>query len=131
MFFAFNISNLCAKVRRNSQTAIVTYRLVSGLFIQADIDVLGGQFRPVTEATQKQLNIKYGLEVLKVNSGALRNAGINRGFIIQKINDQTVNSIDALQKIVKSASTSSDPVLYIQGIYPTGKKAYFAVPLSE
>ena len=98
---------------------------------QADIDVLGGQFRPVTEATQKQLNIKYGLEVLKVNSGALRNAGINRGFIIQKINDQTVNSIDALQKIVKSASTSSDPVLYIQGIYPTGKKAYFAVPLSE
>ena len=98
---------------------------------QADIDVLGGQFRPVTEAMQKQLNIKYGLEVLKVNDGALRNAGINRGFIIQKVNDQTVNSIDALQKIVKSASTSSDPVLYIQGIYPTGKKAYFAVPLSE
>ena len=98
---------------------------------QADIDVLGGQFRPVTEAMQKQLNIKYGLEVLKVNGGALRNAGINRGFIIQKVNDQTVNSIDALQKIVKSASTSSDPVLYIQGIYPTGKKAYFAVPLSE
>ena len=98
---------------------------------QADIDVLGGQFRPVTEAMQKQLSIKYGLEVIKVNGGALREAGINRGFIIQKVNDQTVNSIDALQKIVKSASTSSEPVLYIQGIYPTGKKAYFAVPLSE
>lgn len=34
---------------------------------QADIDVLGGQFRPVTEAMKKQLNINYGLEVLKVN----------------------------------------------------------------
>lgn len=38
-----------------------------------------------------------------------------------------VKSTDDLQKIVKEASTSKDPVLYIQGIYPTGKKAYFAV----
>ncbi len=98
---------------------------------QADIDVLGGQFRPVTEAMKKQLNITYGLEVLKVNNGAFKEAGINRGFIIQRVNDHNINSIDDLQKIVKAASTSKAPVLYIQGIYPTGKKAYFAVPLSE
>jgi S1-C subfamily serine protease len=98
---------------------------------QADIDVLGGQFRPITEAQKKQLNITYGLEVLKVSNGALKDAGINRGFIIQKVNDENVNSIDELQKLVKSASTSKEPVLYISGIYPTGKKAYFAVPLSE
>jgi len=98
---------------------------------QADIDVLGGQFRPVTDAIKKQLNINYGLEVLKVNSGALKSAGINRGFIIQKVNDNIVKNIDDLQGLVKKASTSKDPVLYIQGIYPTGKKAYFAVPLSN
>ena len=98
---------------------------------QADIDVLGGQFRPVTEAMKKQLNINYGLEVLKVNNGALKSAGINRGFIIQNVNDNMVKSIDDLQGLVKKASTSKDPVLYIQGIYPTGKKAYFAVPLSD
>lgn len=98
---------------------------------QADIDVLGGQFRPVTEAMKKQLNINYGLEVLKVNNGALKSAGINRGFIIQNVNDNMVKSIDNLQGLVKKASTSKDPVLYIQGIYPTGKKAYFAVPLGD
>ena len=98
---------------------------------QADIDVLGGQFRPVTEAMKKQLNINYGLEVLKVNNGALKTAGINRGFIIQNVNDNMVKSIDDLQGLVKKASTSKDPVLYIQGIYPTGKKAYFAVPLGD
>ena len=98
---------------------------------QADIDVLGGQFRPVTEAMKKQLNINYGLEVLKVNNGALKSAGINRGFIIQNVNDNMVKSIDDLQSLVKKASTSKDPVLYIQGIYPTGKKAYFAVPLGD
>ncbi|MDD7273131.1 MAG: trypsin-like peptidase domain-containing protein [Prevotella sp.] len=98
---------------------------------QADIDVLGGQFRPVTDAIKKQLNINYGLEVIKINSGALKEAGVNRGFIIQNVNDSPVNNIESLQKIVKAASTSKDPVLYIKGIYPTGRKAYFAVPLSE
>ena len=98
---------------------------------QADIDVLGGQFRPVTESMKKQLSINYGLEVLKVNNGAMKDAGISRGFIIQKVNDENMNTIDDLQKVVKKASTSKDPVLYIQGIYPTGKKSYFAVPLEN
>lgn len=98
---------------------------------QADIDVLGAQFRPVTKAMMEQLNISYGLEVIKVNSGALKDAGINRGFIIQRVNEGMVKTIDDLQKEVKKASVSKDPVLYIQGMYPTGKKAYFAVPIGE
>ena len=98
---------------------------------QADIDVLGGQFRPVQDALKKQLNINYGLEVLKVNNGALKSAGINRGFIIQNVNETMVKNIVDLQNIVKKASTSKDPVLYVQGIYPTGKKAYFAIPLAD
>ncbi len=101
------------------------------LIEQADIDVLGGQFRPVSNALKQQLGISYGLEVLKVNSGAFKEAGINRGYIIQNINDTPIRSIDDLQAIVKKSSTSRDPVLYIQGVYPTGKKAYFAVPLDN
>ncbi len=96
-----------------------------------DLDVLGANFKAITEDQKKQLSISYGLEVIKVNSGKMKDAGINRGFIIQKVNDTSVKSIEELQKIVKEASTSKDPVLYIQGLYPTGKKAYFAVPLSD
>lgn len=98
---------------------------------KADLDVLGGNFRSITDAQKQQLNIGYGLEVLKVNSGKLKNAGITKGFIIQRINDNAVKTIEDLQNIVKDASTSKDPVLYIQGVYPTGKKAYFAVPLED
>ena len=47
------------------------------------------------------------------------------------MNECTVMTIDDLQKEVKKASVSKDPVLYIQGMYPTGKKAYFAVPLED
>ena len=98
---------------------------------KADLDVLGGNFRSITDAQKLQLNIGYGLEVLKVNSGKLKNAGITKGFIIQRVNDNAVKTIEDLQNIVKDASTSKDPVLYIQGVYPTGKKAYFAVPLED
>ena len=86
---------------------------------KADLDVLGGNFRSVTDAQKQQLNIGYGLEVLKVNSGKLKNAGITKGFIIQRVNDNAVKTIEDLQNIVKDASTSKDPVLYIQGVYPT------------
>lgn len=98
---------------------------------KADLDVLGGNFRAITNAQKEQLNISYGLEVLKVNSGRLKTAGITKGFIIQRVNDNAVKTIDDLQNAVKEASTSKDPVLYIQGVYPTGKKAYFAVPLED
>lgn len=98
---------------------------------KADLDVLGGNFRAITNAQKEQLNIGYGLEVMKVNSGRLKTAGITKGFIIQRVNDNAVKTIDDLQNAVKEASTSKDPVLYIQGVYPTGKKAYFAVPLED
>lgn len=97
----------------------------------ADLDILGGNFRAITDEKKKSLNISYGIEVIKINKGKLQDAGISRGFIIQKINDEPVKSIDELQKAVKSASTSKDPVLYVQGIWPTGKKGYFAVPLQD
>ena len=97
----------------------------------ADLDILGGNFKEITAEQKSQLSISSGLEVIKVNNGALKDAGIARGFIIQKVNDQNIKSTDDLQKVVKEASTSKDPVLYIQGIYPTGKKAYFAVVIGN
>ena len=78
---------------------------------KADLDVLGGNFRAITNAQKEQLNIGYGLEVLKVNSGRLKTAGITKGFIIQRVNDNTVKTIDDLQNAVKEAATSKDPVL--------------------
>ncbi len=118
---------------KKSQTKTITLKNAQGttsVIKAADLDVLGGNFRQISAEQKQQLNISYGVEVIKVNSGVLKDAGISRGFIIQKINDNNIATLDDLQKNVKSASTSKDPVLYIQGIWPTGKKAYFAVPLN-
>ncbi len=97
----------------------------------ASMDVLGADFRPVTDAIKKQLDITYGLEVLKVKSGAIKEAGVPKGFVIQRVNDLQMQSIDDLTNAVKEASTSKDPVLIIKGFYPTGKRGYFVVQLEK
>ena len=119
---------------KNKKSATVTLKNAQGntnVVKTADLDVLGGNFREITKEQKEQLGVNYGLEVIKVNNGALKNAGVPKGFIIQKVNDQPMKTLDELQEAVKSASTSKEPVLFIQGIFPTGKKAYYAVPLEE
>ena len=98
---------------------------------KADLDVLGANFRVVTDQQKQNLEISYGLEVIKVNNGRMKDAGVPKGFIIQKVNDEPIRSIEQLEDIVKSTSTSKEPVLWITGIYPTGKKGYFTVPLKD
>ena len=97
----------------------------------ADLDVLGGNFRTVTEQQKNELKIAYGLEVIKVNDGALKKAGIGKGLIILDVNDTPMKSLSDLQNAVKSASTAKDPVLYIKGVWPTGKKDYFAIQIGQ
>lgn len=96
----------------------------------ADLDVLGGSFAPVNKDTKEQLGINYGLEVIKVTDGPLKKKGIEKGFIILQANDTPIKAINDLQETVKKASTSKDPVLYIKGIWPTGKRDYFAIEVN-
>jgi len=97
----------------------------------ADLDVLGADFREITKAQKEQLEISYGLEVMKVSAGKMKDAGVPKGFIIQRVNDEPMKTMEDLQNAVKEASTSKEPVLYIKGIYPTGKSGYFAVDLQN
>jgi len=94
----------------------------------ADVDVLGIDVRPVTDSQKKQLEINYGLEVLKVSGGKMKDAGVPKGFIIQQVNDQPMRSFDDLQQAVKDAK---DQMLVIKGIFPTGKRGGFVVYLQN
>ena len=97
----------------------------------ADLDVLGANIREVNDEEKKQLEISYGLKVTKVGNGALKKSRISEGFIILNANDTPMRTVADLQEAVKTASTSKDPVLYIKGVYPTGKVAYFVIELNE
>ena len=97
----------------------------------ADLDVLGADFREISKEQKQQLEISFGLEVIKVNNGKLKEAGVPRGFIIQRVNDNDMKTVDDLEEAVKSASTSKEPVLIIRGVYPAGRRGYFVVQLTN
>ena len=119
---------------KKSITKTVTLKNAQGttqVLKAADADLLGGYFKEITDKQKEELGINYGIEVVKVGDGALKESGIGKGFIIQVANEQPVRSVDDFQKIVKDASTSKDPVVLVRGMYPTGKRAYKVIQLSE
>ena len=97
----------------------------------ADMEVLGAVFQDVPDETRRVLNIGYGMQVSNVKKGFLKDAGIQNGFIILKINSRQIKSVDDIEQIYKEASGSPDQVLFISGVYPNGRRANYAVNLYE
>lgn len=120
--------------KKKSKTVEVTLKNEQGttkVVKDADLDVLGAQIREVNDREKEELDIKYGLKVTKISTGKFKERAIPVGFIIQTVNDTPMKELSDLSNAVKAANKSKDPVLYIKGIYPSGKKEYFTVPLGE
>ena len=97
----------------------------------AGMEILGAAFREVPQETKQQLRLGAGLEVTGVTEGKMKEAGVRKGFIILKANGQTVKTVEQLEEIVKQASRSTEPVLFLNGVFPSGKRAYYAVDLTQ
>jgi Do/DeqQ family serine protease len=97
----------------------------------ADMEILGAAFRELSDEKKKQLNLGSGLEVTGVNSGKMADAGVRKGFIILKANNQIVHKVSELEEIFKAAVKSPEQVLFISGMFPSGKRASYAVELSQ
>ena len=61
----------------------------------------------------------------------MKEAGVPKGFIILRVNDEPMKTFDDLQNAVKEANNSKDQMLVIRGVFPTGKKGGFVVYLQN
>ncbi len=95
------------------------------------LDVLGAEFKELTDSQKKNYNLNYGVQVTKVGSGLLSDAGVPQNFIILKANNQKVSSVADLEKIFKQAQSSEEQTLWIYGKTPAGQQRSFAVLLSD
>ena len=97
----------------------------------AGMEILGAAFKPVSSELKKQLNLGYGLEVTGVTNGKMADAGIRKGFIILKANGVPMKTVDDLEKAMKEARKSPEQGLFITGMFPSGKRAMYAVDLTQ
>ncbi|MGM9803249.1 MAG: Do family serine endopeptidase [Muribaculaceae bacterium] len=98
-----------------------------------DFMSLGCAFKVLSPEKKKELHITSGVQVMGIKDGKFKDAGVKNGFVIIEINNSRVNNVDDVESIYNSImqSSDSDKVMFVTGIYPTGRRAYYAVDLSE
>jgi serine protease Do len=84
--------------------------------------LLGAQLAEASSPEKSKLGIKGGVKVVSIGPGKLKAAGIEKGFIITGVNDQPVNSVDDLKRILSGVRRG----VYIEGIYTNGIVCYYA-----
>mgnify|MGYP000180722992 FL=1 len=97
----------------------------------AGMEILGAAFKELPDDLKKQLNLGYGLQVTGATSGKMADAGVRKGFIILKANDQPMRKVSDLEEVMKAAVKSPNQVLFLTGVFPSGKRGYYAVDLTQ
>lgn len=103
---------------------------LSGARSMAD---LGCAFMALRDETKKQLKITHGVQVAGLKNGPFKDAGVKDGFIILEVNNVRITSVDDMEKAYNKVTGpgATDNVMFLTGVYPTGKKAYYAVDLAQ
>ncbi|MGL5317404.1 MAG: deoxyribonuclease HsdR, partial [Bacteroidales bacterium] len=60
-------------------------------------------------------------------------AGIRKGFIVLQVNNRRISSTSDFDQIIKEIRQSgvNEQGMFIMGVYPNGKTAYYAINLAE
>ena len=83
--------------------------------------MLGATLEPIDKEQKESLDTDHGVQIIKLEDGKLRNAGIQEGFIITKIDRREVRSPEE----IAAAFENKKGGILIEGIYPNGMKAYY------
>ena len=119
------------KKEKNVEIELKNEQGTTKVLKDADMEILGAAFRELPDEMKKQLRLSGGVEVTGVTEGKMKAAGVRKGFIILKANGQSVKTVEQLEEIMKEASRSTEPVLFLNGIFPSGKRKYYAVDLTQ
>ncbi|MFR9166995.1 MAG: Do family serine endopeptidase [Dysgonomonas sp.] len=96
---------------------------------------VGAAFKELTPEDKRKYGISFGVEVAGVdNDGKFYSAGISKGFVILKINNQSVSSVSDVESIIQSVGKSQDKGLFVTGFYPNAtdnRTRYYAIDLGE
>lgn len=128
-------------VDRNGKTVTVTATLKNmqgntDVIQKKGLDALGVTFKNQSAQELARYGVRSGVLVSKLEqNGAFYKSGVREKFLIVKINDVVVKSDKDIEKVYDELTTNrsadQEPVMFIIGVYPNGKTAYYAVDLSK
>ena len=119
---------------KKEKTATIVFRNAKGstAVVKAQkVDVLGAEFKELTDSQKKTFNMSYGVQVAKLKSGLLKDAGVPENFIILRINNQNIKTTSDIEACFRTAQASDEQTMWIWGKTPAGKQMSFAISLAE
>lgn len=127
------ISYIRNKKEYQTSVTLKNYKGDTAITHATGMETLGAAFKEIKPDLKKTLSIRNGVQVDGITKGKFKDAGIRDGFIILRINDAPISSVNDIEKIFNNIvkSNSQEKVMFIVGIYPNGKTGYYAVDLSE
>ena len=110
----------------SDQTVTATLKNKIGSFAgtrPAAVESMGADFMDLGKDDAAKLGLSGGVVVTKIQDGGVLGSQTNMrpGFIITKVGDQPVRSVDEL----KDALSKQDSNFQIQGVYPDSKEVYY------
>ena len=79
-----------------------------------ELEALGAQFKELNEEELQELDLENGVQVVRTYPGKLRQQGVRPGFVVTRVANKTIKSMDDLTEVVKKENGG----VLIEGIYP-------------
>ena len=90
----------------------------------------GVVFKELSDELKKKYGISYGVEVADADrNGAFAQGNITKGFIVLEMNNTPARSVQEAEQIIKNAGKSTDKVIFVKGITPSGTTIYEVIKL--
>ena len=130
--------NIEVTIKRKDKVQTLTIELKNrsgntDIVKSADTSKLGAEFEEVSNQIRNRFDFNGGVQVKSVSkNGLFAKAGIEKGFIVLKINRQTISSTEDIENAYTNALNSEDTddkVMFISGIYANGKVEHYIVNL--
>lgn len=86
------------------------------------LKTLGAKLEEADNDILKKLKIKNGVAVTELFNGKLKNSGVRKGFIITRINQKNIKTVDELIEIL--AQSENNGVL-MEGVYENGQREFY------
>jgi len=89
--------------------------------VSKEVFFLGAKLGKISSKEKKDLDIEEGVKIEDIKEGKLLQQGVRKGFIITKLNRKTIKTPKQLIETLESLEGG----VLIEGIYPSGAKAYY------
>ncbi|MDR3266872.1 MAG: trypsin-like peptidase domain-containing protein [Tannerella sp.] len=96
----------------------------TGVVSEEKIEVLGAKFEKVDQELADRLKIKGGVQIVELLDGKLKDHNVKKGFVITKVNQKPVTSVEELASIINSVAKGDG--VFIEGVNPNGRRNYVA-----